>query len=217
MPEMDGFETAALIRERKRSEHTPIIFVTAFNDDVQMAKGYSLGAVDFISTPIDPDVLRTKVGVFVDLYQKTETIRAAGGPSRATRPRASGPAGGGKGDAAFRAVGRGQPAAVAIARFRRHAHQPAPHDCSRAGRRMPIGALRRKQGFWFAHVRDDEGDGKRGFTARMRGSSRLIRSWPNRCREAVESGHAQPLDPEVCVTRPILGPKGSGRARSSHR
>src|SRR5215475_6936457 len=75
MPEMDGFEAAALIRERKRSEHTPIIFVTAFNDDVQMAKGYALGAVDFISTPIDPEVLRTKVRVFVDLYQKTETIR----------------------------------------------------------------------------------------------------------------------------------------------
>ena len=65
MPEMDGFETAAFIRERKRSEHTPIIFVTAFNDEVQMAKGYSLGAVDFISTPLDPEVLRTKVGVFV--------------------------------------------------------------------------------------------------------------------------------------------------------
>ena len=75
MPEMDGFETAALIRERKRSEHTPIIFVTAFNDDVQIAKGYSLGAVDFISTPIDPEVMRTKVGVFVELFQKTETIR----------------------------------------------------------------------------------------------------------------------------------------------
>src|SRR5882757_7993076 len=75
MPDMDGFETAAFIRERRRSEHTPIIFVTAFNDEVQMAKGYSLGAVDFISTPIDPDVLRTKVGVFVELFQKTETIR----------------------------------------------------------------------------------------------------------------------------------------------
>jgi signal transduction histidine kinase/DNA-binding response OmpR family regulator len=75
MADMDGFETAALIRERKRSEHTPIIFITAFNDDALMAKGYSLGAVDFISTPIDPDVLRTKVGVFVDLYQKTEAVR----------------------------------------------------------------------------------------------------------------------------------------------
>src|SRR6476469_1265296 len=69
MPGMDGFETAALIRERRRSEHTPIIFVTAFNDEAQMAKGYLLGAVDFISTPIEPDVLLTKVGVFVDLYQ----------------------------------------------------------------------------------------------------------------------------------------------------
>jgi signal transduction histidine kinase/DNA-binding response OmpR family regulator len=75
MAEMDGFETAALIRDRKRSEHTPIIFVTSDCDDGQIAKGYSLGAVDFISTPIDADVLRTKVRVFVDLYQKTETIR----------------------------------------------------------------------------------------------------------------------------------------------
>src|ERR1043165_5783300 len=70
MPEMDGFETAALIRERKRSELTPIIFVTAFNDDTHVAKGYSIGAVDYISAPIDPDILRTKVGVFVDLHQK---------------------------------------------------------------------------------------------------------------------------------------------------
>src|SRR6201999_154963 len=75
MPEMDGFETAALIRERRRSEHTPIIFVTAFNDEVQIAKGYALGPVDFIPTPIDPEVMRTKVGVFVELYQKTEAIR----------------------------------------------------------------------------------------------------------------------------------------------
>lgn len=75
MPDIDGFETAKLIRERKRSEHTPIIFVTAFDDDAHIAKGYSLGAVDFISTPIDPAVLRTKVGVFVDLFQKTEAIR----------------------------------------------------------------------------------------------------------------------------------------------
>jgi signal transduction histidine kinase/DNA-binding response OmpR family regulator len=75
MPEMDGFETAARIRQRKRSEHTPIIFITAQSDDCQLAKGYALGAVDFISTPIDPDVLRSKVRVFVDLYQKTEAIR----------------------------------------------------------------------------------------------------------------------------------------------
>src|SRR4051794_28489651 len=61
MTEMAGFGTPAVIRERKRSEHTPIMFVTAFNDEVQMAKGYPLGAVDFISTAIDPEVMRTKV------------------------------------------------------------------------------------------------------------------------------------------------------------
>ena len=75
MPDMDGFETAALIRQRKRSEHTPIIFVTAYNDDAHIAKGYALGAVDYITTPVVPEVLRAKVGVFVDLYRKTEMVR----------------------------------------------------------------------------------------------------------------------------------------------
>ncbi len=69
MPEMDGFETAALIRQRKQSEHTPIIFLTAFPDDTHAHRGYSLGAVDYILTPVVPDVLRTKVQVFVDLYR----------------------------------------------------------------------------------------------------------------------------------------------------
>jgi signal transduction histidine kinase len=69
MPDMDGFETAALIRKRKRSEHTPIIFLTAFPDDTYAQRGYSLGAVDYILTPVVPNVLRTKVAVFVDLYR----------------------------------------------------------------------------------------------------------------------------------------------------
>ena len=56
MPEMDGFETAELIRQRPRSQDTPIIFLTAFaNDDVQVFKGYSLGAVDYLSKPVDAD------------------------------------------------------------------------------------------------------------------------------------------------------------------
>lgn len=75
MPGMDGFETARLIRQRRRSEHIPIIFITAFGDDLHMAEGYSLGAVDYILTPIVPEVLRTKVAVFLDLYRKTEEIR----------------------------------------------------------------------------------------------------------------------------------------------
>jgi signal transduction histidine kinase len=70
MPEMDGFETAALIRQRARSEHTPIIFVTAYSDDTHEARGYSLGAVDYILTPVEPQVLRAKVSVFVELFRK---------------------------------------------------------------------------------------------------------------------------------------------------
>ena len=69
MPGMDGLETAALIRKRARSAHIPIIFVTAdFNDDHHMAKGYALGAVDYIASPVVPEILRAKVKVFVDLY-----------------------------------------------------------------------------------------------------------------------------------------------------
>lgn len=71
MPVMDGFETAALIRGRKKLAHTPIIFVTAFGDELHTAQGYSLGAVDYILTPIVPEVLRTKVKVFVQLFRMT--------------------------------------------------------------------------------------------------------------------------------------------------
>jgi DNA-binding NarL/FixJ family response regulator/anti-sigma regulatory factor (Ser/Thr protein kinase) len=78
MPGMDGFETARLIRERKSSEHTPIIFITAYPDEMLLARGYSLGAVDYILAPVVPDVLRTKVRVFIELYRKTtETRRQA--------------------------------------------------------------------------------------------------------------------------------------------
>lgn len=75
MPGMDGFETAALIRQRKSSENTPIIFVTAFGDEMHANRGYSLGAVDYILAPVVPDVLRSKVGVFVDLYLKNYQLR----------------------------------------------------------------------------------------------------------------------------------------------
>src|SRR5438477_12608235 len=76
MPGLDGFETASLIRQRRRSEHTPIIFITAVSDtETHVSRGYSLGAVDYILAPILPDVLRTKVSVFVDLYKMTEQIK----------------------------------------------------------------------------------------------------------------------------------------------
>src|ERR1051326_1674861 len=75
MPGMDGFETAAMIRQRKSSEHTPIIFITAYSDDTHARQGYSLGAVDYIITPVIPEVLKSKVAFFVDLYRKGEQIR----------------------------------------------------------------------------------------------------------------------------------------------
>ena len=69
MPGMDGLETAALIRNRRRSAHTPIIFITAdYNDEAHTAEGYSLGAVDYIGSPVVPEILRAKVRVFVDLW-----------------------------------------------------------------------------------------------------------------------------------------------------
>jgi signal transduction histidine kinase/DNA-binding response OmpR family regulator len=75
MPGMNGLETAALIRRRKRSAHTPIIFLTAFADEVRAAEGYAQGAVDYISTPVVPAILRAKVRVFADLYRMTQQVK----------------------------------------------------------------------------------------------------------------------------------------------
>ncbi|MFN2475946.1 MAG: response regulator [Chthoniobacterales bacterium] len=76
MPVMDGFETAAMIRQRPRSETTPIIFISAVNDtENHVSRGYSLGAVDYILTPVVPEILRAKIAVFVDLFRKTEQVK----------------------------------------------------------------------------------------------------------------------------------------------
>src|SRR5262245_18281480 len=75
MPDMDGFETARYIRGRRRSAHVPIIFITAYADEMHTAQGYSLGAVDYIFTPVVPEVLRTKVRVFVELFRMTQQAR----------------------------------------------------------------------------------------------------------------------------------------------
>ena len=76
MPSMDGFETAALIRQRQNSEHTPIIFVTSIGStENHITRGYSLGAVDYLLTPIVPEMLRAKVSVFVELHRQTELVR----------------------------------------------------------------------------------------------------------------------------------------------
>src|SRR5258706_10805911 len=75
MPGMDGFETASLIRQRKVTADVPIIFITAFSDEMHISRGYQLGAVDYIPAPIMPEVLRTKISVFVDLYRKSEQVK----------------------------------------------------------------------------------------------------------------------------------------------
>lgn len=78
MPEMDGFETAEFIKRRDKTAHIPIIFVTAIDKEQrQVFRGYSVGAVDYIFKPYDPDVLRSKVATFVELYRKTSELRTS--------------------------------------------------------------------------------------------------------------------------------------------
>jgi CheY-like chemotaxis protein len=76
MPELDGFETANLIREREKSRDTPIIFLTALSrSETNIYKGYSLGAVDYLFKPFNPEILRSKVSVFVELFRKNQALR----------------------------------------------------------------------------------------------------------------------------------------------
>ena len=79
MPGMDGFETAELIRQRERTRYTPIIFVTAIGQsEAHVARGYSAGAVDYLFKPLIPEVLRSKVAAFVELFRKTEEVKRQG-------------------------------------------------------------------------------------------------------------------------------------------
>jgi CheY-like chemotaxis protein len=76
MPEVDGFETARLIRSRQRTQNIPIIFLTAIDrGDRSVQKGYELGAVDFLVKPVQPDILRWKVSVFAELSRKSRQER----------------------------------------------------------------------------------------------------------------------------------------------
>jgi CheY-like chemotaxis protein len=76
MPEMDGFETASHIKRREKTRHVPIIFLTAADRDARLAlRGYAAGAVDYLTKPFDPWVLRAKVSIFVDLWTKTQQLK----------------------------------------------------------------------------------------------------------------------------------------------
>jgi PAS domain S-box-containing protein len=76
MPDMDGFQTATLVREREKTRHTPIIFLTAISkSDVHVSQGYSLGGIDYIFKPFQPDVLKSKVATFVEMFKQREEVR----------------------------------------------------------------------------------------------------------------------------------------------
>jgi signal transduction histidine kinase len=88
MPDMDGFETAQLIRERERSRNTPILFLTGLSrGQMPELRAYSVGAVDFLHKPYEPDILRSKVRVFVDLFRKTDMVRRQGEALRQAQQR----------------------------------------------------------------------------------------------------------------------------------
>jgi signal transduction histidine kinase/PleD family two-component response regulator len=207
MPEMDGFETAALIRERKRSEHTPIIFITAYNDEGQIAKGYSLGAVDFISTPIESEVLRTKVGVFVDLYQKTETIRQ----QAAHRVQLA------REQAARQVAEKAMRRSALLAEASRLLSRSLDIDATLASlHRAVVPSLAdacqlvmydANRDIWFAPLATEK-SGSVG--AGPNSHARLEQVDPKLAeavREAVESGHAQSIDAETVANAPDLGAK----------
>jgi CheY-like chemotaxis protein len=76
MPVLDGFETAELIKQRERTSHIPIIFLTAISkEEGHVFRGYSAGAVDYLFKPFEPEVLRSKVAVFIELWEKTEQLK----------------------------------------------------------------------------------------------------------------------------------------------
>ena len=118
MPGLDGYETAGLIRQREQSKRTPIIFLTAINkEDAHMLRGYDAGAVDYVFKPFDPVMLRSKVTVFVDLFEKTREIQQKARSSSSlledSAQRQAGEAGGRAGAAQGGGAPGGDPAVAA--------------------------------------------------------------------------------------------------------
>jgi len=207
MAEMDGFETAALIRERKRSEHTPIIFVTADDDEQQVAKGCSLGAVDFISTPIEPEVLRTKVSVFVDLYQKTETIRQ----QAAHRVQLA------REQAARQVAEKAMRRSALLAEASRLLSRSLDFDNTSASlHRTVVPSLAdacqlvlydANQDIWFAPASPEKSNGGHAVAASHCRVEQVDPRLAQAVRNVVDKGHAQSVDPEILGNAPDLGSK----------
>src|SRR6202007_590944 len=75
MPGMSGIELATLIKQRKRSQHVPILFLTAHQvNEEDVLRGYGVGAVDYLSKPVNAEILRSKIGVFIELFRKTGAL-----------------------------------------------------------------------------------------------------------------------------------------------
>src|SRR4051795_4670271 len=84
MPGMDGYETAQIIRGREQTKGIPIVFLSAVNKEAEhLLRGYSMGAVDYVFKPVDPIILRSKVAVFVDLFEKSKEIERKARPEQA--------------------------------------------------------------------------------------------------------------------------------------
>ena len=131
MPGMDGYETAQIIRSREQTKGIPIVFLSAVNKEAEhLLRGYSMGAVDYVFKPVDPIVLRSKVAVFVDLFDKIEGDRAQGparaGAARREPPRQCRAAAGRAGAAPRRAAPGGDHPVAADRALPRSAGRGAP-------------------------------------------------------------------------------------------
>ncbi len=92
MPGMDGFETATHVKQRERTRDVPIVFLTAIDGEAHQAfRGYAAGAVDYLSKPFDPWVLRAKVGVFIELYERRRELADQADELRRQLERFTGP------------------------------------------------------------------------------------------------------------------------------
>lgn len=207
MPGLNGFATAALIREQQGAQHTPIIFLTPSKDEAHVAKGYSLGAVDFISTPINPDVLRTKVRVFVDLFQKTETVRQQAA-HRVQLARAQ---------AARQVAEKAMRRSALLAEASRLLSRSLDFEATLVNlKRAVVPALADacqlvlddpQGGLWFAPVSDQEpepGSSRSGSHARM---AMVPAALAAPVREALASNHARAIAAGALGDAPDLGPK----------
>ena len=195
MPELDGLATAALIREERRSAHTPIIFVGTSHDEAQIAKGYALGAADFLSAPIDTEVMRTKVRVFADLQQRMDEVRhqamcqAAEEAEQRYKLLAD----------ASRELARSLDFDTTLSSLRRTMVPNVADGCQ-------VVLYDETGDIWFSHLPSDSPLQKKTSSSHAR-IERVDPRLTKAVGEAVESGHALTIDPAYIKNAPALDSK----------